>query len=862
MRSGSTQSSPTGIPYIRFTVGEDTYVFDGSGSRIKAIRTDEQPFGSKYDVVLDNSDGTLTTKEYDGLEAYLSFGFVTETLSTLPKFWVLNTQLSSEDGEMLMTITCIDAWGLMSFASANFVSSYFNQEWQKEDSLKSMSLPSGEDIPPTLITELNAGYNKTILSIITKLIWDSCGESVYLPPADNDGRINTLKPPISVSDPVSGIQQALSLTSCYLLWCDVSGTSKFKVVNPTVHTTVYEYNVGNLFFSNVDSVSVTTPNQVNIWAYDEDGDAWINGVANDLESQGKLGVTIPVHYFLANMSLDARASQAELTSMAGGYLSKVQGERSVGVIVAPMHCSQELFDKISVTDDSYSPSRIVTGYVHRIVREFEAGTNTYRATLQIGGVATGFVPEGGRVPTPLAQIDPPTTPVFKEKFPEWVDILPRAVQGYTHDITFSSTGRTNVTWSGGTIYFYDGTTLEVNAGSWSLSEDKVYYIYFDLKRTNPSSLYCRTAYLTHYLTENTGLLCIASKGSKAGVKATVIPSYGKEPLITCDRIDMSGLKEWEEDGQSYQMILNTQIEAGYLKLTADTKKVDDWYDEHGVVLDATRGISLYGGQIALRTFDTEAHYLDWLRYGTTTHIQCQVASDGSISAGGGNVLLNASGLQIKANDVLQIKNGDTKVGRLYSSANQFGFIGENNKDVYSNAFGTGKNYVGCGLSGKVVIGTASISGSTIAMNAKIEVDNNNTTIGASNNTSVSAQNNISITANNKIEIGCNNNISVVANNTEIKSINDVNILSNNDTVISCNGETHIISGTLKLCNAIGGSSFTYVTIDNNLVSIDNNYATLRVGTRSSSTNATIWYDSGTGTFKGRAGGSTKTFNMS
>ena len=278
-----------------------------------------------------------------------------------------------------------------------------------------------------------------------------------MPPEDNDGRINTLKPPISVSDPVSGIQQALSLTSCYLLWCDVSGTSKFKVINPTVHTTVYEYNVGNLFFSNVDSVSVTTPNQVNIWAYDEDGDAWINGVANDLESQGKLGVTIPVHYFLANMSLDARASVAELTSMAGGYLSKVQGERSVGVIVAPMHCSQELFDKISVTDDSYSPSRIVTGYVHRIVREFEAGTNTYRATLQIGGVATGFVPEGGRVPTPLAQIDPPATPVFKEKFPEWVDILPRAIQGYTHNITFSSTGRTNVTWSGG-IFLYVGTT--------------------------------------------------------------------------------------------------------------------------------------------------------------------------------------------------------------------------------------------------------------------------------------------------------------------------------------------------------------------------------------------------------------------
>ena len=735
MRSGSTQSSPTGIPYIRFTVGEDTYVFDGSGSRIKAIRTDEQPFGSKYDVVLDNSDGTLTTKEYDGLEAYLSFGFVTETLSPLPKFWVLNTQLSSEDGEMLMTITCIDAWGLMSFASANFVSSYFNQEWQKEDSLDLMSLPSGEDIPPTLIAELNAGYNKTIFSIITKLVLDSCGEGVYLPPADNDGRINTLTPPISVSDPVSGIQQVLSLTSCYLLWCDVSGTSKFKVVNPTVHTTVYEYNVSNLFFSNVDSVSVTTPNQVNIWAYDEDGDAWINGVDNDLESQGKLGVTIPVHYFLANMSLDARASQAELTSMAEGYLSKIQGERSVGVIVAPMHCSQELFDKISVTDDSYSPSRIVTGYVHRIVREFEAGTNIYRATLQIGGVATGFVPEGGRVPTPLAQIDPPTTPVFKEKFPEWADILPRAIQGYSHDITFYITDWNTVSWTGGTITFYDGTTQTVSAGNTgNLQTDEIYVVYFDLVDAHPNMLKValRTTYYSTIISEYTGTLCLVQRcltGSGTGHKATMLPSYGKEPYISTDWIDMSGFKNWvdPETGDSYSAVLTTDISAGHIHISSDTVfalgydpstkrqtfistpttpyyigdlwisdtvvkrcttqrltgsysasdwtattmdaisdgtlysrvlttdiqsghiklsstvKDGKWYDESGVEIDANTGINIYGRDAAFTTRATK-----------TGAIQCKVDSSGNISAGAGNVLLNASGLQIKANDVLQI----------------------------------------------------------------------------------------------------------------------------------------------------------------------------------------------------------------
>ncbi|KKK50594.1 hypothetical protein LCGC14_3123460, partial [marine sediment metagenome] len=48
------------------------------------------------------------------------------------------------------------------------------------------------------------------------------------------------------------------------------------------------------------------------------------------------------------------------------------------------------------------------------------------------------------------------------------------------------------------------------------------------------------------------------------------------------------------DGATYKKVRATQISAGYIKLTSQTVKTSEWYDESGVEIDATHGINIYG----------------------------------------------------------------------------------------------------------------------------------------------------------------------------------------------------------------------------------------------------------------------------
>jgi hypothetical protein len=699
MRSGITQKSPSGIPHIDIVVNSETY-HTQTGGRIVSVTTDEQVWGGQYTILLDNSDGALTSKDYKGRVLNLSWGYVGETMSPLPDLWVYDTALLSKQGKLQMQLNCIDAWGLLSLAGVNFASSYWNNEWQAAADLALHTLPSGEDIPASLKTAIEANYDQTILEMVSNLISDAIGKATYMDAGDNDGYIDNLTPPMSISDLLSGIEQALTFTGCYLLWRKVSGVSKFQVIKPDAHSVVYSYNAGNLFYSNIEDVSVTIPNKVCVWAYNTDGDAWGCGTpAVDSTSYTRLGVYIQAHYLLGSMTLDARATDAELSAMSAGILSKIQGERSQGTFVAPMHCSQELFDKVSIVDSRYSPARTTTGYIHRIVREYSAGT--YRITCQLGGVTGGYVPPGGTVPTPLVQAEAPKVPIFPAVMPPWSDILPQAIQGYTHDIVFSATDWDTVAWSSGTITFYDGTTQAVDAGNTgNLGTADTYYVFFNLAATHPHTLEKQTTshYLSSHMTEYTGTLCVVQRntsGTGATFFARFLPSYGKEPYISTDWIDMAGNKEWidPETGVTYKSVLGTQVSAGYLKLTSLTEKDGEWYQEAGVIVDATNGISLYGGQVALRTFDTLAHYQSW--FGDTdnptylAYIQCSVDTSGAIVAGAGLVTLNASGIKIVGDASMTFYSSTTPVGRMFMDSGGIGLYSESNKAVNIVSQGTG-----------------------------------------------------------------------------------------------------------------------------------------------------------------------------
>ncbi len=158
---------------------------------------------------------------------------------------------------------------------------------------------------------------------------------------------------------------------------------------------------------------------------------------------------------------------------------------------------------------------------------------------------------------------------------DWADILPKAIQGYSHDIEFSADGADKVQWTSGTIKFYDGTTQAINSGSETLPDDTpppIMYVYFDLDDSDPDELKIIEAdnYLAE-LTEHTSVLCVAQRAIDDDL-ARILPGWDKQPLITTDMIHMAGLKEWTDPdtGNDYAAVLATQISAGLIHLSSVT----------------------------------------------------------------------------------------------------------------------------------------------------------------------------------------------------------------------------------------------------------------------------------------------------
>ena len=694
MRTGSTQSVPTGSPFITAIVYGDTYNTEGAGSneRILGVTTDEQLLGGQYIILLDNSDEALNAKDYEGRPLTLKMGFTGETQSQFHPLWVWTQEAISIDGRLVLRLNCVDIWVLISYVDTTLTNASYNQTWQLETELSSRAMADGTTLwsegDPTAYAILVANGNKTVLEIVQALCtaagvgYDAGDEDSYL----------SLKPPMSISNIRTGLWQAMDYTESFLKLKSNGNLSSFK---PSLHSTVYTFNHINTFNIDVDEAGVTIPNRIYFWSFNEDGDEWIYGSAADSDSYARLGNKyVDRHYMVAGIDNFNKRNVTELNSYAAGALAKIQAERNQGIVVAPMHCSLELLDKIQVNDDRYTSGgdRVVTGYVHRIVREYDRGV--YRITISLGGTSSGYTPPGGTPGNGMQGGEAPDqpTPTPDWTLPPWDEILPKAVQGYTHNITFSSTDYNTIAWTAGTIKFYDGTTQAILAGNTgNLGTSSIYNIYFNLTDASPNVLkVClATDYMSTYLTEYTGILCVCQRATDTDGNATFLPSYGKEPFITTDMINMAGMKSWTdpETGAVYESVLETEISSGYLKLTANTKYESDlynpslkkriieqsaaptgsydylwwdtdvgvmyrwngsdwiamngeWYNKTGVLMDATKGIRIYGTDMAFATF---ANVTD-ARGGT--NYQCKMDTTGSLIAGAGAIKLNATGLHV------------------------------------------------------------------------------------------------------------------------------------------------------------------------------------------------------------------------
>ena len=230
------------------------------------------------------------------------------------------------------------------------------------------------------------------------------------------------------------------------------------------------------------------------------------------------------------------------------------------------------------------------------------------------------------------------------------------------------------------------------------------------------------------------------------------------------------------DGQVYEKVKATSLSGGYIELNTLTRAAtastaSEWYRKKGVILDSDKGINLYGGNVALRTFASETAYNAWKDLDAETALtgtQCHVGTDGKIYAGGNSVSLGEEGITIKAESgspKLILESDSARIGgKIYSLTDGMAVLANEYLDIITEA------------DGGISIGAGTYPGAPTANDLKVEA-------GAA----------VSIVAGDRITLGSGgHDPGGVINSVTIDSDNDVNIHSDSDVLI--NPTNHLTVG--------------------------------------------------------------------
>ncbi|MDY6834207.1 MAG: hypothetical protein SVY53_05330 [Chloroflexota bacterium] len=372
------QGLPSNTPAVHVYVHGDSY----DTTEITYVESDEMMYGSRWIIRLDNSDQGLNSKSYVGRELYVTFGFSGEGEITQQRLTVYKQRFVSLEGVLMLELECMDAWGLLAVTNPGL-----GEFWNYPDQA------SGE------VNEDTDHYDKTIIYIMSTVVQNAIGKAILL--NDDDGVINTYSPAIRIVNDRSSIRQLVEMTETYLYW---GADGNFHVIKPDDHGVVYTYNDDNSFWVAVDEDTLVIPNRVRFYGTDSSGSV-ISADADDSTSQSALGYVVPRYYYYGVQEITILDTTAKCQALANATLSKIQDEIATGYVEAPIHCSQKLYDKITITDTR--SGKTTTGYIHRIQRTYDSSAENnndiYKIAIFLGGQMTGFTPDSGAPSMPMIE---------------------------------------------------------------------------------------------------------------------------------------------------------------------------------------------------------------------------------------------------------------------------------------------------------------------------------------------------------------------------------------------------------------------------------------------------------------------------
>jgi len=338
-----------------------TYELD----RVLDIDDPEQPTSRKAVVMLDNSDGALTSLSLQGYKAVISYGAVTsdgdEYSSTAP-LWVVGQEFDSMEGRL---VCVLQLWSIPDLLA--------------EDRARTPYLPDDTD-------------TKTVKTIIQDMFdgtmpaFDACPNytvtfdsedaliDVYIPKDSFRVYVNSTR--------MAAFRKLIDWTGCVVRYED---DGEIHIFVPTTTGTTYDYDyslaTGHTFFSEAYRNRLVIPNKIVVES-EPDAASPFTGNAADSASYTALG------FYITQYEQTYLASDAQGTAVATAILLKYQINAERGKAVVPMNVGAELFDYVNVVDARQSTERAGNiGSIRRRVSTLKSPT-TWTMTFSFGGWLT------------------------------------------------------------------------------------------------------------------------------------------------------------------------------------------------------------------------------------------------------------------------------------------------------------------------------------------------------------------------------------------------------------------------------------------------------------------------------------------
>jgi hypothetical protein len=472
----------------------------------KAIRYLGEPYGCFLKVTLDNSTGAFdswsSAYKSNQFQFRLSLNGYTPYV-IFPSMWVYRWYYDSHLGASNFVLICDDIWGVVNRYGC-----------QKSDLM----------IGHEAYWDASEGGTKTIRQI-SDAVLDDMGITLYADEGQDDGKLNTVKPAIftvKLGEKGISVIRRLEQRTSMVLRPTIDG---LRWYNPQPEGTPdYTYNGDHAHYTFQGGEGVFTPNWVKARAY------WTDDTGTFQQVIGEAQYDSDSKHFEFIDYPNYEATEVEMDGICDAVIDRAELNSRTGSFTAPANLAQECYDTVRVIDSRSGQDG--TGCAGPFIIEWNMDDRRFDISSDIGGLHF----KDDEMDDAVGDLKPVLPTLEGRISGDWIrpyttptEALYDAMEDYIVDLTFSSTGRQNVTWTAGKIYIGANQVLNINAGSHGLGAyPSAEFCYFE--RGNSTLQWTSNSWEING--RDRGLVAFAKAGGASDDKAYVGPLKAKEPVLS------------------------------------------------------------------------------------------------------------------------------------------------------------------------------------------------------------------------------------------------------------------------------------------------------------------------------------------